>query len=392
MTPSLALIILAVVALFGLVTTLGLVPILIRKAHDYQLICTPGGHSNHQHPTPLLGGLAVYIPFAVTFAVFYLLAQAEVMSLAGITGRQAVSLFLATSWIMVLGTIDDKVSLGWKKKVLGEVLGVVILVLGGHTIHNATIPLIGHVEFGWLGIPLLGLAVLAITNAINLIDGVDGLAGGVCFFAAVVSAVIGFCKADYLTATLGMVVAGSLLGFLRYNFPPASIFLGDGGSLMLGFLLGTLATSSAALSPGQRSGTFVMVLAPFLPFGIALLDVGLAILRRSISGRNIFSPDKEHLHHFLMEKIGRPRAVVLMLYGFSLLLSAMTLTLVLAPASPFFTGFMVTAGLVILVVLTILVRRYTLDRLPVMLRERQNNHHPGPDAPPGQPDGRHTKR
>lgn len=384
MTPFLALIVLAVVAVFGLVTTLALVPALIRKAHDFQLICTPGGHSNHQRPTPMLGGMAIYLPFTVTFVAFFLLGTMDLVRLQGITGGQAVSLFLATSWILVLGTIDDRVSLGWKKKVLGEVAGVAILVIGGHTIHNATIPLIGHVEFGWLGIPLFGLAVLAITNAINLIDGVDGLAGGICFFAALVSAIIGYHKADYLTATMAAVIAGSLLGFLRYNFPPASIFLGDAGSLMLGFLLGTLATSSAAMSPGQRSGTMVMVLAPFLPFGIAILDVILAILRRSLSGRNIFSPDKEHLHHFLMEKIGRPRTVVLILYGFSLLLSAMTLTLILAPASPFFTGFMVAAGILILVVLTVLVRRYTLDRLPVVLRERRNGHGEDPDRLAGE--------
>lgn len=373
MSLPLAITVMAALALLGLGLTYVLIPPIKRLARKHSMVSSPGGHSNHQHTTPVLGGLAVYIPFAVVFLGIHLLAWTGTISLGATDPAHSLSLFIATSWIMVLGTIDDKISMGWIKKLAGELVGVGILVVGGHTIANATIPFIGPVEFGWVGVVLFALAVLAITNAVNLIDGVDGLAGGICFFAALVSGIIGFIKADYITAAMGFVIAGSLLGFLRYNFPPASIFLGDGGSLMLGFLLGALATSSAALNPGQRSGTIIMVLVPLLPFGIALLDVILAIIRRSLSGRNIFSPDKEHLHHFMMEKIGHPRKVVLILYAFSLLLSVLTITLVLAPRNLFITSFMMVSGVIILAVLTILVRRYTIDRLDDMLAERAIN-------------------
>ena len=120
--------------------------------------------------------------------------------------------------------------------------------------------------------------------------------------------------------------------------------MGDGGSLMLGFLLGALATSNAAPEAGQRSGTMVMLIAPFFPFGIALLDVTLAIFRRWLSGQKIFFPDTNHLHHKLMQTVGSPRAVVSILYAFSALLSAMTLTFVLGPQDRFFTLYMIMSG------------------------------------------------
>ena len=167
--------------------------------------------------------------------------------------------------------------------------------------------------------------MIAITNAVNLVDGMDGLAGGICFFAALTSAVIGIAKGDLFIATMAFTVAGSLLGFLMFNLPPASIFMGDGGAMMMGFLLGTLATSSAAISPGQRLGTSVMILAAFLPFGIPLFEVALSIFRRLIRGQAVFLGDGDHLHHRLREKIKNPKITVGVFYFFSAALCALTL-------------------------------------------------------------------
>lgn len=380
MTIIAAIVTMGGIALLSMAATLALVPALIKTAHRFGIISAPGGHSNHTNPTPLLGGLAVYLPFSLVFLVFLALAQDGAAPEAKTDYAQSLALWIGATWMLVLGTIDDKVSLGWKLKLAGELVGIAILIIGGHTVGSATVPFFGLVHFGWWGMPIFALAVLAITNAINLIDGVDGLAGGICLFAALVSGVIGYAKADYITAAVCFAATGSLLGFLRYNFPPATIFLGDGGSLMLGFVLGALATSSAAVSPGQRSGTLIMVAAPFLPFGIALLDVILAIVRRSLSGRNIFSPDKEHLHHFLMEQIGRPREVVLILYGVSLLLSAITLTLVLAPSNDQVTALLSVAGLLVLVILGVVIRRYIKVRLPAIMEERRRNGHKPPNG------------
>jgi UDP-GlcNAc:undecaprenyl-phosphate GlcNAc-1-phosphate transferase len=242
-------------------------------------------------------------------------------------------------------------------------------VVGGHGLNIASIPFVGPVEFGWFGIPLFALAIVVITNAVNLLDGLDGLAGGVCFFAALTSGIIGVAKGDWFVASVGLTISGSLLGFLCFNFPPASIYMGDGGSLTLGFLLGTLATSCAAIAPGQRSGTMGMVVIPFLPLGLALLDVFLAVLRRWISGRHIFVADSDHLHHRLMEKFRLPRRVVLIYYVFTALLSGMTLWIVLGHGSAFNLHFLSLLGLVVGAVI-VLLRLYRIENLSQTLENR----------------------
>lgn len=343
-----------------------------RKAPEWGYLCHPGGHSCHDCSTPLLGGASIYCSFFIAFVLFFLVFNQWPPGFNYPDYTAIFSLFIGTTWIFILGTIDDKIHLGWRLKLLGEFLGVAILLIGGHTIENAALPFIGLVEFGWFGTIFFALAVLLITNAVNLIDGLDGLAGGICFFASLVCAIIGVFEADIFMAVVGFSISGGLLAFLRFNFPPASIFMGDGGSLMLGFLLSTLATSSVATGPGQRSGIFTMVLLPFLPFGIALLDVSLAIVRRGVSGRCIFHPDTDHIHHRLIETLGHPRRVVAVLYLFSALLSAITLTMVLGPEHGFYRIYVVFMGIVALGLVIMLLRLYTREGLPQILGNRSH--------------------
>ncbi|MFW5734166.1 MAG: glycosyltransferase family 4 protein [Oceanidesulfovibrio sp.] len=342
----------------------------MRKAPEWGFMCHPGGHSCHENSVPLLGGAAIYCAFFLAFALFFLVFKKWPPDFTYPDTRALLSLFIGSTWIAFLGTMDDKLNLGWKLKLLGELLGVAILLVGGHTIKNASIPYFGLVDFGWLGYVIFALGLLIITNAVNLIDGLDGLAGGICFFAALVSGVIGLFKEDIFVAVIGFGMAGGLLAFLRYNFPPAKVFMGDGGSLMLGFLLSALATSSVATTVGQRSGMFTMILVPFLPFGIALLDVSFSIVRRGVSGRCIFHPDTDHIHHRLMNVLGRPRRVVGVLYLFSALLSAITLTMVLGPQHDFYRLYVVCMGVVALGLVVMLLRLYTREGLPQILGNR----------------------
>ncbi len=352
------------VGVVGLLAGLALMGPLKSLAWRYGFLSHPGGHSRHDKSVPVLGGVAIYGAFLVATALFYTVFTRWPPGYTHPGMAHTVSLFLGATWVMLLGVADDRYNIGWKLKLGGELVGVGILLLGGHTIQNATLPFVGFVEFGWFGHALFALAVLTITNAVNLVDGVDGLAGGICFFAALVCGIIGLHHGDIFGAVVGFGVSGGLLAFLRHNFPPASIFMGDSGSLMLGFLLGTLATSSAAPSAGQRSGTIIMLLAPFLPFGVALLDVALSIIRRSVSGRRVFLPDTDHIHHRLMDKLGRPRAVVAILYAFSAMLSAITLTLVLGPAHGFYRAYVLLSGVVGLGLIVLVVRLYTRETLP----------------------------
>ncbi len=352
------LILILTIFLFGFIVTGESMPFFSRMAHRHDILAYPGGRKIHEDPTPLLGAAAIFFPFICIFWPFFALVKLGYIVLAVPSTPQMLSLFFGAFWIFVLGVIDDKFGLKWKQKLVGQVLGVLILISGGHTVHTATLPLLGAVDFGLLGPIVFGLGILAITNAINLVDGLDGLAGGICFFAALTSGIIGYVKGDIFTAVIAFTFSGALLGFLRHNFPPAAVYMGDGGSLLLGFVLGTLATSSAAAFPGQRAGTMGMLIAPFLPFGIALLDVLLAIGRRWVSGRKIFWADSDHIHHRLMDKFRHPRRVVAILYSFSALLSALTLCLTLGPNHAAIRVFVVTSSFILVVVVVLLLRLY----------------------------------
>ncbi len=369
--PSLhMLLLLAVTGGLGFLVTLCAIPIVKRIAERVDLLSYPGGHSSHDKPIPLLGGAAMLLGVLAAYLFFQMVLTKQAWDMQFPGFWETTSLVLGATWMCLLGTLDDKLHLGWKKKVLGELIGVGIIIAGGHTITVATIPYVGLVEFGWWGAPIFALMILTITNAVNLIDGIDGLAGGICFFAALVTGIIGLATDDLFAASMGFGIAGAALAFLVFNFPPASIFMGDGGSLFLGFLLGTMATSSAATAPGLRPGAMVMLLVPFLPFGIALLDVLLSILRRGLSGRRIFLPDTDHLHHRLMEKVGRPRAVVGILYSFSALLSAMTLSLILGDATQFFSLYVLLSGVVLLGLVVLVLRLYMREGLPTIIENR----------------------
>jgi len=314
---------------FGFVVTAVTVPFLKKVARKYGFVSRAGGRRKYGPPIPLLGGVAIFLPFALVLVSFFILSLSGKFRIDHPDKLQALSLLLATAWILALGTLDDRFVLGWRTKLIGQFVGALIVVAGGHSIATATVPLLGPVDFGWFGVPLFIVAVIAITNAINLVDGIDGLAGGICFFAAFTSGIIGLTKGDIFAATIGFTVSGSMLGFLMYNFPPATIFMGDGGSMMSGFLLGVLATSSAAAYPGQRLGTSAMILIPFLPFGIPLFEVALSVARRWLRGQAIFLGDGDHLHHRLVEKLKDPGLTVVIFYLFAAASCALTLLLVL---------------------------------------------------------------
>ena len=367
---SMPLWVVALVTGFGFTVTYAAIPLAKQWAQRFGLVAPPGGRRNHAQDTPLTGGFSLFLPLAVVFLAFCALTLAGILPVVKPGLKRMLATFLGTTWILVLGTVDDRVALGWREKLLGQFLGGLILVLGGHTVAVATIPWLGLVHFGWFGIPFILLAVIVITNAINLIDGLDGLAGGICFFAALTSAITALVKGDLFTATISFTLSGSLLGFLRFNFPPASIFLGDGGSMMLGFLLGTLAVSSAAAFPGQRLGTSIMILVPFLPLGIPLFEVALSVIRRWLTGQAIFLGDGNHLHHRLIGKIKNARLTVAIFYFFSASLCILTLLMVLEVKSLLLRLLSALITLVLMLAVTWSLRLYGDRGLFLTLRNR----------------------
>ena len=223
-----------------------------------------------------------------------------------------VTIAVPASLIFLLGVYDDLRGTGPYVKFAVQGIAATMLYAGGLRITN--IPVIfGHRALPWfVGLACTILWVLAITNAFNLIDGLDGLAAGCALFSTMVAFVVALFHGPTLAEVMTIALAGSIIGFLRYNFNPATIFLGDSGSLYIGFLL-----SALALHGAQKSPTIVAVAIPIVSFGLPILDTSLSILRRLISGRPVFTADREHIHHKLLQHGLSHRQVVILLYGVS---------------------------------------------------------------------------
>jgi UDP-GlcNAc:undecaprenyl-phosphate/decaprenyl-phosphate GlcNAc-1-phosphate transferase len=354
----------------GFISTYCLVPVAKRLAPNYGLVSYPGVRKIHTEIIPVVGGIAIFAPQVMLFTLFICLSISGLLSIDQVEAAKFVSLFLGSLWILLLGIIDDRKNLGWKKKLLGQIVAIGILLLGGNSIAIVDVPLYGLVDFGPFGYPLLGLVVLIVTNAVNLIDGMDGLAGGVCLFAAITCGIFAFYRNDLLIASIAFTISGSLVAFLRYNFPPATIFMGDSGSLSLGFLLSALATSNIAKTSGQRYTTFTALIALLLPFGIALLDVFLSVSRRWIRGKKIFLPDSDHIHHQFMNMFKRPRLVVGIFYVFSSLFCLLTLLITMNPGSHLTSIFGTVTVVALVIIMTIVLKLYRVDTLANVLKNR----------------------
>jgi UDP-GlcNAc:undecaprenyl-phosphate GlcNAc-1-phosphate transferase len=263
----------------------------------------------HETPVPRLGGVAIY--FAFMSVVLLAMMMPRLLGRAPIVDAKVMAGLLGPALIIfLLGLCDDVYSLNayWKFGV--ETLAAGWLYAGGYGIHNLGL-IHGGRELEWMYcLPLTILWVLLITNAFNLIDGLDGLAAGSAVFSTVVVFVMSLIAGNALVGLLTIALAGATLGFLRFNFHPATIFLGDSGSLFIGFMLAAL-----ALAGSQKAPTMVAVAIPIVSLGLPILDVALAVARRFLAGKPLFDGDKHHIHHKLVKRGLSQRNAVLTLYG-----------------------------------------------------------------------------
>ncbi|HEX9047934.1 MAG TPA: MraY family glycosyltransferase [Verrucomicrobiae bacterium] len=210
-----------------------------------------------------------------------------------------------------LGLWDDLVGVGARRKLIGQILIASVAFLGGISIEHFRVPFTDQlIDLGFWGWPVTVIWLVALTNLINLIDGVDGLAGGICLMLLVLLVFVSWHMGFTAIICAGMV--GSVLGFLRYNFPPARIYMGDGGAYFLGFLIGCHTIVSS-----QKGTIFAALAAPLFVLALPIIDTTLAILRRGLRGLPVFRPDRKHLHHRLLASGYSRRKVVLGLYGFT---------------------------------------------------------------------------
>ncbi len=314
-----------------------------RIALQIGYVAQPDERKVHQRVTPEAGGVALFVAMLVTWAV-----AASIPALAPLFrgSSEPLGLILGAAAIFVVGLIDDLRDMSAPAKVAGEVLAATILYFMGVTWFQFKIPLAGLVQLSPEWTPLLtALWVIAITNAVNLIDGLDGLAAGVVAIASGALAVyglhlqhLGTLQTDNIGPLIAVVTCGICLGFLPHNFHPAKIFMGDAGALVLGLLMAastmliggravttTGTVNGVATHTGQTYFFFAPLFIPFFILGVPIVDMAFAFVRRTANRTGFSTPDKNHLHHRLLRLGHGHRRSVLILWAWTVLLSGFIL-------------------------------------------------------------------
>jgi len=299
-------------ALLAATISLAATPLARRLALRAGAVDEPGSRRVHAAPTPRLGGLAVASGILGSIAVGAAVGAPQTMRILA-DGARTWGLGAGALVVLVVGAMDDVRGISPAVKLVAQIVAAGLAVAGGYWIAGVTNPFTGaYVVLGGAGALLTIVWVVAISNAFNLIDGLDGLAAGVGLIAAVTLLTIAWIEGRQEVLPLWAVVVGALAGFLVHNFAPASIFLGDSGSLLLGYLIALL-----ALQALEKSATVVVVLASVLALGLPITDTALAIVRRTMTSgpRGIVRADRAHLHHRLLDGAMSQRRAVLVLYG-----------------------------------------------------------------------------
>jgi len=284
-------------------------------------------HEGRDHPKiPRLGGLAIYMTILLVWGALLLIPNMVRDSFLA-QWRTLLTLLVPGTLVLLIGAYDDVFGASPRQKLLVEAVAAGMVWWAGFRIAN--VPLIGHgMHSSLLSFLLTIFWIVAVTNSLNLIDGLDGLAAGIAFFVTLSVFAVSLIQANYFVCILAITLAGALLGFLRFNFAPATIFLGDSGSLFLGFVLAAL-----AIHTSQKSSTLVAIVVPFVAFGLPLLDTSLTVLRRFLGGRPLFRPDRDHIHHRLLQNRLTLKVVVLGLYGLAALFSLGSLVILQSTGS-----------------------------------------------------------
>lgn len=264
--------------------------------------------------TPLLGGLAILAGVLVAAAIWLPITE------------ETRGILLGAALIALVGAIDDVFDLPPQWKLLGQVAAAVIPVASGVKVENITFPFLGALQFGAAGGVLTVIGLVALMNVVNFSDGVDGLAAGVCAISAVAFSIIAFDLGRTSAGVLAAIVAGAALGFLFHNFHPASIFMGDCGALLLGFLLGCVAVQGSL-----KTNALIALVGPLAILAVPFLDTGFVIARRLKYRRAPWSADAQHFHHRLARVGFSQRRTVLYLYAWTVLLAGLAVAMRFIP-------------------------------------------------------------
>jgi UDP-GlcNAc:undecaprenyl-phosphate GlcNAc-1-phosphate transferase len=307
-------------AVFGFIVAAAvaaaLTPATARFARAVGAVDEPRERGLSARATPLLGGLAI-LAGVLAGALLFLHID-----------HQVRAILAGAALITLVGALDDRFDLPPPVKLAGQVVAAAIPVAAGVRVDNVTFPFIGPVDFGDAGGPLTVLGLVAVMNVVNFSDGIDGLAAGVCAIAGATFAVIAFDLGRDSAGVLAAIGAGAALGFLFWNFHPASVFMGDAGALLLGLLLGCVAVQGSL-----KTNAILALIFPLIVLTVPFLDTTFVVLKRMKYRRPVYSADRWHLHHRLSNIGFSQRRAVLYLYAWTLIQAGLALALRFVPYS-----------------------------------------------------------
>ncbi|MBN1391373.1 MAG: undecaprenyl/decaprenyl-phosphate alpha-N-acetylglucosaminyl 1-phosphate transferase [Sedimentisphaerales bacterium] len=273
----------------------------------------PTARKVHTGQIPRIGGIAIFLSSTLLVMTVLFLDNAIGDRFRNIQ-IQIITLLIAVTFIFLVGFVDDMRGVRARYKLLAQIAAAGLICLSGARIESLNFANLFTLRFGLASFPLTILWIVGITNAVNLIDGLDGLAAGICTIACTVIAVFALVHGEIVLAVIMLALMGSLSGFLFFNFNPARIFMGDCGSMFLGFMLG-----AASVMCAMKSGTMVALALPAVVLGLPIFDTAFSILRRYLSRWAITSPDRGHLHHRLLDMGLRHRHVVIIMYAITVM-------------------------------------------------------------------------
>ena len=356
-------------ALFSLATVASLIttPLIRRLCERYNLLDVPADARRiHRTAVPRLGGLALYVSCLTALSLLPFVDNLLTQALSTLRS-EILTLVLPATLVLLLGAYDDLHGTNAVVKFVGLGLIATIFYAMGGRIDSLSIPMFGPVQLPpFLSFAITVVWLVGIANAFNLIDGLDGLASGAALFSSLVILGVAISQGQTLTIVVALVLCGALAGFLRYNFNPASIFLGDSGALFTGFLLAALSVLGT-----QKATTAVAIVVPILAFGFPMVDTAMTMGRRLLSRKPVFQGDNEHIHHMLLARGWSQRRAALVLYGVCALFG---LAALIFPATgPKLTGFMLFVISVAVIIAVGHLRYHEVDELRAGVKRTVND-------------------
>lgn len=334
-----------------MILALVLTPLVKMLAFKIGAVDNPNARRINTKPMPSAGGLAIFIAFAISMLFGF-----PEIKLYEVTGP----IILGAAIVVATGLIDDI----WEIKPWQKTLGIVLAALeayfiAGIQMDSISIPFIGKWELGWLSLPITLIWILALTNAVNLIDGLDGLAAGVSIIGLTTIGIISFFfllpDASLVTTIIIFTLVAAIMGFFPYNFYPATIYLGDTGALFLGYMISIISMT------GLKNATFISIMTPMLILGVPITDTVYAMIRRKFNNQKISSADKMHLHHRLLSLGFTHRGAVLTIYALALVFSFIALLM----------NYASTPAMILLIICTVIGLELFIELIGLVGENRQ---------------------